>query len=541
MYKDRYNNIMTSISDKIKDKLLPYQLNHTQNLINSLKKHHRVLDASDTGTGKTYTAIATCIELGLKPLIICPKSVITSWYNVIECFNYHESLYGIANYELIKNGRFFNKWKEKITCPFINLRKVMITNKRGKPDIIDSYVWNLPDDIIIIIDEAHSCKNNKTFNSQLLTSLTDCVNLHIMIISATICDSLDSFRNYGLLMGFYKTTKELNNWYNQIGKTFLNRMIGIRHFLFPEYASRMSIKELGDLFPENQIIAKAYFMKEAIEIDNLYKIIEEAQEELKRKKIIDSELPDVNDEPKNKLSSLAKITDSRQKIEYIKIPTIVELAQQFLDEGNSVVIFVNFTETLFAIGQALKTTNFIYGEQTQQERDLLINLFQTDKERIIIANIKAGGLGISLHDINGNFPRVSIISPSWSASNVLQALGRIFRAKGQTPVRQRLIYCQGTCEEAICKSMTYKINNIACLNDGNNKNYIIKGLNENDIEEELDPLIEMKKIEMKINTLTLKRDRLALELRNIELELRSMEYIYDNYKQKKASPNTLCK
>jgi len=521
---------MTSLSDKIKDKLLSYQLNHTQNLINSLKKHHRVLDASDTGTGKTYTAIATCIELGLKPLIICPKSVITSWYNVIEFFDYHESLYGITNYELIKNCRFYNRWKEKITCPFINSKKVMITNRRGKQDIIDSYVWNLPNDIIIIIDEAHSCKNNKTFNSQLLTSLIECVNINIMIISATICDSLESFRNYGLLMGFYKTSKELNNWYNQIGKTFVNHMVGIRHFIFPEYASRMSIKELGDLFPDNQIIAKAYFMKEALEIDNLYKIIEEGQEELKEKHSHDNDV----DETKNKMRGFAKITDSRQKIEFIKIPTIVELAQQFLDEGNSVVIFVNFTESLFAIGQALKTTNFIYGEQTQEERDILIDLFQNDKERIIIANVKAGGLGISLHDINGNFPRVSIISPSWSASNVLQALGRIFRAKGRTPVRQRIVYCQGTCEEAMCRSMTYKINNIACLNDGNNKNYIIEGLNETDIEEELDPLIELKKLEMKINTLSLKRDRLASELRNTELELRSLEYIYDNQKRKNS-------
>ena len=70
------------------DKLLPYQKDHVLSLSNSIKKHSRALDASDTGTGKTYTSIALCTKLKLRPFIICPKSVISSWINILTSFTF---------------------------------------------------------------------------------------------------------------------------------------------------------------------------------------------------------------------------------------------------------------------------------------------------------------------------------------------------------------------------------------------------------------------------------------------------------------------
>ena len=61
----------------------------------------------------------------------------------------------------------------------------------------------------------------------------------------------------------------------------------------------------------------------------------------------------------------------------------------------------------------------------------------------MIANIRAGGVGISLHDTIGNFGRVSLISPTWSSIELKQALGRIDRAGARTPCIQRIVYCKG--------------------------------------------------------------------------------------------------
>ena len=51
---------------------------------------------------------------------------------------------------------------------------------------------------------------------------------------------------------------------------------------------------------------------------------------------------------------------------------------------------------------------------------------------------QAGGTGLSLHDVNGEHPRVSLISPSFSAIDLKQALGRIHRAGAKSPAVQKL-------------------------------------------------------------------------------------------------------
>ena len=87
--------------DKIKDKLLKYQIQHTENLVRILQNNMACLDASDTGTGKTYTAIGVAKMLKCKPFIICPKSVISNWIQVCKYFDCE--ILGIANYEMLKN------------------------------------------------------------------------------------------------------------------------------------------------------------------------------------------------------------------------------------------------------------------------------------------------------------------------------------------------------------------------------------------------------------------------------------------------------
>ena len=64
--------------------LLEHQKIHYSNIKKSIMKHSRAIDASDTGTGKTFVAIKICKDLDLIPWVVCPKSVISSWNNVIK-------------------------------------------------------------------------------------------------------------------------------------------------------------------------------------------------------------------------------------------------------------------------------------------------------------------------------------------------------------------------------------------------------------------------------------------------------------------------
>jgi hypothetical protein len=617
------------IPKEVNEKLLGYQTQHVDRIIYSLEKHN-ALDASDTGTGKSYTSIAAAMCLGLKPFIMCPKSVLRTWSDVLKHFKCKN--YGFSNYESIQNCRYFKTLKEKIRCPYVkkeitkkeipkkkevsvvdkidrldsdekpdtkkinnqipdtkkldtknNNQKLDIKNNnqknnnqkldtknsnqkinnqkldtknnnqkvdtknleknpKPKPDLelektnsekkpepqqkpekrikkLYKFTWNFPDDTLIIFDEAHRCKNRQTVNSLMLYSLTQQLKdkkdtkTRILMLSATVADKPENFVIAGYVLSQYNSLKDATKWIENKGIGFQNPMSGVHDAIYPNYASRMRIRELAGLFPDNQVLAQCYDMDTAKEIEEQYALIKDEVDRLKFKEQMST-------------SALAEITYARMRIEQLKIPTFLEETKKFLDEGASVVIFVNFTNTLEALKTKLKTNCVVYGQQTLEERDHNIKLFNTDKSRVIICNARSGGVGISLHDTIGVHPRVSIISPSWSAQDIIQVLGRCHRARGKTPVRQRIIYCSGTIEDDICKNITLKINNIANLNDGDLLSYNITGLTDAAHNTKImKPEDEKNHLIAQIDVLELRKQRTVLELEEIESELKSLTAI----------------
>jgi superfamily II DNA or RNA helicase len=112
-----------------------------------------------------------------------------------------------------------------------------------------------------------------------------------------------------------------------------------------------------------------------------------------------------------------------------------------------------------------KELAFIVGGQHHKTRQADIEAFNSDSKRIMIANIKAGGIGISLHDLHGNYPRASIISPNFSAFELVQALGRVWRQGGKTKSYQNIVFAAGTIEEKACHRVQARIDNLSTLND----------------------------------------------------------------------------
>lgn len=446
----------------IDDKLLIYQKNHTRNLINVLKKNKTALDASDTGTGKTYCAIATCKQLNLKPLILCPKSVMNSWSNV--CKEFKVEPYSIVNYETIKNGKYYNKAGDRIKCPFLDV----IEKKEKDSKTETEFIWTFNEDdkknILIIFDEVHKCSDVNTLNGKLIYTAKN-LETYMLILSATICDHPENFRLFFYILNFIdpeqvKKNKINYNKYQYIMQNWIMRdakpMWRIHNMLFPDRGSRIRIDALGDLFPETQIIASPYNMdkKRESEIEQEYSKIQIELENL------------VDKSKKDKSNILVKLLRAHQKIEILKIPLFIQLTNDFIENGYSVVIFVNFTQTLETLSSELYTDCVIYGEQTTESRIKNIEKFMENESKIIICNIKAGGVGISLHDKNGKYPRVSLISPTWSSIDLQQALGRVHRAGGKSKSLQRILYVANTVEEKIADKLQKKLKNINTLNNG---------------------------------------------------------------------------
>ena len=451
----------------MEDKLLKYQIPHYYQLEEVLKIHNCALDASDTGTGKTYVAVALAHSLNKKPFIVCPKSVIPNWISVAKALGVE--LFGIANYELLKGCKYYNPTMEKVDFPYVQKYRKLDPNDKNPDDskrrVIEDYSFSLPSDVMVIFDEAHRCKNHKSVTSRLLLSIVKC-KCKLLLLSATLSDKIKCFKPFGVVFGFYDDVKKFNMWMRKIIKsrtvyfqqkktpmTMDEKCLDIiHHKLFPEYGSRMKIKELGSMFPSNQVLSQSYMSQNKEDIQEQYDIIQDAFEALKQ--------------AETRSEGLGRLIKARMKIEMLKVPIMLDIIEEAIDSKYSVAVFVNYIETMNFLAHFFDTECLIHGDQTMEERQDSINAFQSNRSNIIIANIQAGGVGISLHDIHGGHPRMSVISPTWSGQDIHQVLGRIHRAGSQSPALQRIVFVAGTYEERICELIQKKLINITGINDG---------------------------------------------------------------------------
>jgi SNF2 family DNA or RNA helicase len=165
---------------------------------------------------------------------------------------------------------------------------------------------------------------------------------------------------------------------------------------------------------------------------------------------------------------MAEVGRCRERIEFSKAEAMAELALGHLSENKSVVIFCNFTSARERIGKFLADNQVPYGEiyggQKDEDRQACIDKFQENTLPVMIVMTAAGGAALSLHDTRHERPRVSLITPSFNAAEVRQALGRIRRCNG-TNVEQYFVLAAKTIEDRVSVKLEAKLNNIDTLND----------------------------------------------------------------------------
>lgn len=522
--KNIYNEISNiPINIDILSKLRTFQIEHVQNLQYAIEHNGIAFDGSDTGTGKTYTAGALAKNKDLSAIVICPKAVIPTWYKVLN--ELHVSILMIVNYETLKNGKYYKSleaFREDMRdeCPYITvIREIIrdpmtqkpIESRKGIPKSkVTDVQWNIPNNTLVIFDEAHKGKNGlnapiPTINSKMMVWIRSYLNkennIYGLLLSATITDKYVNLDVIGYMLGFYKpyVKKAYNVWLRSLSLNNDKVLEKIHNMIYPKMGARMNIrtiKQAGDTtFKENHVNAYAYLIDEESysQIEEAHTQIANAMEMLRNRMETDGQHP------------LVAILRARQKIEMIKVPLFADLAIQWaystpndpqkIDEHfienfqiempilRSVAIFVCFKESIQLItnrlierGIPLTMIDHIEGGQNGETRQEIIERFQSNKFPFVICNIQAGGVGISLHDLTG-VQRVSLIGPTWAVIDLKQSLGRIYRADAKTDALQFIVFAKNSnsqkkgVEEMICNNMSNKLKNIALLNDGDLQNY----------------------------------------------------------------------
>jgi superfamily II DNA or RNA helicase len=440
------------------DLLLAPQREHAVNLLNSLYVNGVASDQSETGTGKTYVAAWIAKYLNSPVVIVCPKVVIPAWTKVLSYFGI--KAHCLINYEKLIRGNTEH-----------------LSFKDNKDDSANDYIINFPKNSLVILDEVHKCKSGTSKNSDFLIKLK-MDGYKTLLLSATTATNPLEMKAFGFattlhnLVNYRHFITDSGAYVGRFGgyqidlgsQRTVEAMANIHNRLFNEYkvSSRMTRKMFDKIFPDNHVMAECFDM--GTNTDKINRVYQQ----------MESELAALEESSVNySQHHFAIMTKARRMAELLKVPTMVEMIEDWFDEGISPVVFVNFTDTVDAIIKQLsKNRKFdgliakIVGGQTDKVRQADIEGFQNDTKRIMIANLAAGNAGVSLHDLNGKFPRGSIISPSYSAINLLQALGRIHRAEGKTKCIQKIMFADKTIEVDACKRVQCKLNNLEALNDG---------------------------------------------------------------------------
>jgi len=462
---------------------------HAITLCDSLFFNGVAWDASETGTGKMYIGCAIARAFKGPIVVIAPKIILRKWKEVLNSFGVEAIVY--INYEKLCRGH--TKWLKyrkvaKQAVDTVNQEDMAAKKKFRKfhPDEKVARYFNavlyFPSGSLVILDESHHCKGINSLQMGLMISLKR-QGYKILMASATqACSPLDmrafgytvnliptpemkSYKQFCLDAGAVETGHYGAMTFDDEDNTARNKMQQIHQHLFDfsKIGSRLTRESMGALFPEHEIICESYDMGEnSCRIQHAFDIME-------------AEIAQMDEQTANYSNHVfAAIMKARRRIEMLKVPTFVEMIEDLFDERKSVIIYVNFTETIEAIQQRLERMRkfrgknligLIYGGRTNNQRLQDIEDFQADRKRVMIVNI-ACAESIGLHDITGTYPRAQLLNPSFSAIKVLQAQGRGHRQGGRTKVYTRFIFADKTYENQICNRLSSRLDNLELLTSG---------------------------------------------------------------------------
>src|SRR5690606_8998393 len=222
----------------------------------------------------------------------------------------------------------------------------------------------------------------------------------------------------------------------------------VRSLIYPDKGVKGSREDVAEFFTDTRIISDPLDFGDDGKIDEPYAEAETF--------MADREQKEAPDDPHPAAQALLAMLRARQRIELLKVGLIVELAQDAIREGMHVAIFLNFNASVQAVSEKMGGCPVIWGTdpltqrtQTGPERQQIIDEFQENHEPVIVLNIEAGGVAISLHDEKGGAPRLALISPTWNEKSLHQVLGRVDRAGAKTDTVQRILYAAGSVEEQV--------------------------------------------------------------------------------------------
>lgn len=438
-----------------------------------LVKTRKAILADEMGLGKTTTAIMAAMEAGRCTVVLCPASLKTNWAReIIELDpNAHIMIAdGAASYMFANEGDGSSAWY---------IANYDIADRERVEKEILAYMPGT-----LIMDEAHYIKNGSTQRTKAALKYAKLAS-HVYLLTGTpimnrpmelftLLKAIDhpvatsksawfSFaRRYcgGYMREFWRNVRDpRTGQYERRKVQFLDtsgatNLDELAANLAPVYLRRTK-DILGDKLPakiiDNTTIEMAQEYRDAYNgaWDDYMKYLLNAPK-------------DSEDDKRNLLNielarHIIEINKLKQAASKGKIPHVVEDAAEIIEQGEKVIIFTQYRDTLLEIVRQLKARKIrgvkLSGDDDGQARQTAVDYFQNhDDIKVFVANIKAGGVGLTLTAAS----TVLFADMEWTPALHSQAEDRAHRIGQHKLVNIHYYIAKGTVDEDIVELLGKK-------------------------------------------------------------------------------------
>ena len=465
-HDDILSDMMAKLQDKSKLEPISDQLNLQGNLREYQKRGVAWLEylerlglngclADDMGLGKSVQVIARLVQEResvdsvLPTLLIAPTSVVGNWQKEIVKFAPHLQSMIHHGSDRLQNSADFKK-----ACQQQDVIITSFTLARKDEKLLQSIEWQR-----IVLDEAQNIKNPKAAQTKAILKLSA---KHRLALTGTPVEnrlldlwSIFNFLNPGYLgkeAQFRKSFEvPIQKDNNRVKSTTLKKLV--EPLILRRLKTDKSI--INDL-PDK--VEQKLYTNLTKEQASLYEVVVKDVEEklqtvegIQRKGLILStlmKLKQICNHPAQFLQDNSEFSTERSH----KLSRLVEMVDEAVSEGESLLIFSQFTEICAGIEKYLKqnlrcNTYYLHGGTSRQRREKMISEFQEpDTEAsAFILSLKAGGVGITLTKANHVFH----FDRWWNPAVENQATDRAFRIGQQKNVFVHKFVAIGTLEEKI--------------------------------------------------------------------------------------------
>ena len=357
-------------------------LNHQKESIQKLVENKKFILADDMGLGKTTSTIIAALESGAKKiLIICPATLKINWKREIENYT-NRSIY-------IAEGKNFSTEHDFVIINYDILKNFHDIKKKN-----DSEIFRANFDLVVV-DEAHYIKNAQAQRTKLINDIVKKVD-RLWLLTGTPMTSrpIDYYNLLNLV-----DSPVAKNWMAYVIRYCSGYQFKVGAKKVWNVMGASNLEELRER-TSSTILRR---LKEDV-LDLPEKIITPVYLRLKSKNYEELMGEYYNwyeknpEESKSITVQFTKLTKVRQVIADEKISQTIEIAENIIEQGKKVLVFCNFTDSLNKIIEHFgKIAVKVDGSMSKLERQISVDNFQeNEKIKILVGNIKAAGVGLTL-------------------------------------------------------------------------------------------------------------------------------------------------